>query len=278
MSNTATKITAMSAIDSVPLFKDFSDTSKSRLNEIVVSQTAAKGEHLLEQNETVPGLFVLTDGEVLVEIGDRVLARIRSGGIFGEMSFLGMSDKASATIKVESNTASYLFCSRKDLVYEIEHNDRLSRDFFKSVSILMSDRLRTTNNKMNTELKNGFSKIADLLIELDENSKIDQTRDSLDETGLHIVNKLLETIPIVEELETRHPNDKEQFKLVLDNLKEIMIEDSQSFDRICQKIDQLRQYFDNLKTIITGSGMFNITGDRNLINKDQTQQGTIEFL
>lgn len=267
-----------SRIEEVSLFDHFSDASKHRLQEIVETLSSQKDTLLLEAGKTVPGLYVLTQGEVLVELEDRILARIRPGGVFGEMSFLGVNDKASATIRVETDEVRYLFCQRQTLLHEIEHNDRLSRDFFKAVAILMSERLRTTNEKMNSELRSGFSKIADLIDELDENSKIDQTRESLDQTGSHIVAKLRETIPQIEELESHHPEEYQEFEQVLNNLKEIMIEDAQSFDRICQKIDQLRQYFDNLKTIIKGAGMFNIKGDKNLFKEGQAEQSTIEFL
>ena len=262
----------------VSLFEVFSEESLARLHEIFTSEQAERGTLLIEAGKTVPAIFVLREGEVLVELEDRILAKIKKGGVFGEMSFLGQSVKASATIRVESQSISYLQCQREIFLREIDQNDRFSRDFYKGVSLLMSERLRQTNEKMRSELREGFAKIVDLIQELEENSKIDQTRDSLDKTGSHIVSKIRETIPKIRELESHHPEEYQQFEEVLANLEEIMIEDAQSFDRICQKIDQLRQYFSNLKTIVRGAGVFEIRGDKKLFDESSKPESTIEFL
>ena len=265
-------------LDEVFIFEGFSDESINRLKEIWIAKEASRGETLLVAGKIVQGLFILTGGEVKVELDGRILAKIKKGGVFGEMSFLGNNEDASATIKVESEKASFFLCERQVFLNEIEKNDKFCRDFYKGMALLISERLRHTNEKISTELKLGFSNISELINELDENSKIDQTRESLDKTGAHIVTKLMETMPKIEELKRLHPEDDSKFETILKNLREIMMEDTQTFDRICQKIDQLKQYFDNLKTIVSGAGVFGIKGDKNLFTQNAAQESTIEFL
>ena len=76
------------------------------LSEKAIATSFAAGEQILEQNSRIHGLYIIEKGAVRVEkeyLGQKVVvARLASGDIFGEMSFLE-DTAASASIVADTD-------------------------------------------------------------------------------------------------------------------------------------------------------------------------------
>ena len=232
-----------------------------------------KGEVLFQKGDLVPGLYVVLRGsfEVILQGSDLPIARIWRGSSVGEMTLIGEDSKsgperATATVRCGEEGASYIFCSREDLNEIFARDHIFSKALFRGIARLVSQRLRITNDKITAQLEHGHKKIQDFLREIEVFSKLNQTKNSLDEAGFNIVSHLNEVSTdldkIIEAIDKEEL--KEGLKKVQTMIDQVLFQDSQNFDRICQMLDQLSQYFENLKSVVRGGSTTRIKGDTSL--------------
>ena len=122
----------------------------------------ADGEVLIAEGRPTPDLFIVLDGEVVVEVaGVGVVARLGSGEVLGEMSFV---DKAppSATVR-SAGSAEVLAIDKRRIEDRLGENAAFAGRFYKALAIFLADRLRAT-----TRRKPGGGKIDTSAIEADE--------------------------------------------------------------------------------------------------------------
>lgn len=132
----------------------------------------AHGEVLIAEGRPTPDLFIVLDGEVEVDVaGVGVVARLGSGEVLGEMSFV---DKAppSATVR-SAGAAEVLTIDKRRIEDRLGDNAAFAGRFYKALAIFLADRLRNT-----TKRKAGGGRIDTAAIEEDE----------LDETVLDAVS------------------------------------------------------------------------------------------
>ena len=182
------------AVNEIPIFQGFDRFSYDTLMKIFKAKEGKQREVLVLEKQPVKGLYVILDGEVVVELQEHKtqLATISRGGSFGEMSLIKDGEVASASIIVKSETLSYLFCDKETFMDTISRDREFGLGFFKGTSLMLSERLKVTNERIDQELTRGYERISTIMEELDTNSKIDQTKDSLDQTGSELVKKLFE--------------------------------------------------------------------------------------
>ncbi len=118
-------------IDKIPLCSDFSEDEKKIFAELDHSLlNFKKGDTIIkqgEQSEKVYPLYVLIEGTLSVEKKgySRPIATLKSGSIFGEMSFLSNKPRSSNVI------------TKEDVLVL-----RMDGDFFKKISFELKDKIK----------------------------------------------------------------------------------------------------------------------------------------
>lgn len=137
------------------------------------------GEQVIRQGTPTLDLFFVLDGHAVAEIaGVGQVARLGSGEIVGEMSFI---DKAppSATIRAEEDCV-LLAIDKRDIDARLRADMGFAARFYRALAMFLSDRLRAMSNITSGALD---------LDELDEN-----VMDNLSAAGLRfdtMVRKVL---------------------------------------------------------------------------------------
>jgi CRP-like cAMP-binding protein len=85
-----------------PLFRDFDPSQRKSIVEKFRMRQAAPGELVIAEGKSTDGLYVVLHGAVKVTVGKREIARLKEGGVFGEMSLL-TREPASASVAAETN-------------------------------------------------------------------------------------------------------------------------------------------------------------------------------
>src|ERR1700677_3497284 len=120
------------------------------LIEKAIATSYAAGEQILEQNSRIHALFIVEKGAVRVEkeyLGQRiVVARLASGDLFGEMSFLEDTE-ASASIVADTDAVirSLESSAARSLLHSVPG---LATRFYESLALLLSKRLRDITSEL----------------------------------------------------------------------------------------------------------------------------------
>lgn len=104
-------------------------------------------EIIIAVNARPSALFVLARGSVSVEmIRGTTIARLTSGAIFGEMAFVE-DNVASASVVAETETEVDAL-DLSDVNDIFTHYPHLEARFYKSIALLLSQRLRQTSGQL----------------------------------------------------------------------------------------------------------------------------------
>ena len=106
----------------------------------------ADGEAILRQDEPSGSVFLLIEGELVVEVaGVGRVAVLQSGEILGEMSFV---DNAlpSATV-IALGPATVLDVQKDALNDKIEADAQFGVRFYRAIAMFLSDRLRSSQQR-----------------------------------------------------------------------------------------------------------------------------------
>lgn len=99
------------------------------------------GELLLEQGEPVPDLLILLHGtaRVILRQDERstTVGQVRGGEMLGEMSFLGGSDEASASVQAVGSL-TVLRVAKERLRSQLEADALVGARFFRAMAIVLS--------------------------------------------------------------------------------------------------------------------------------------------
>jgi bacteriocin-type transport-associated protein len=110
-----------------------------------VKRAVPQGTTLIHFGKQVDSLFMVLEGMFRVQTnhGDaRELARLSSGEILGEMSFVD-SRPPSATV-IALTESSVLAVDRAELRMKLDEDVGFAARFYKAIAMLLSDRLRST--------------------------------------------------------------------------------------------------------------------------------------
>lgn len=104
------------------------------------------GAMLIRQGEPIPAVYVVIDGELRVTVDpDREVARLRSGDIVGEMSFV---DERPPSANVTSvSDAVVLAVPRGPLGARLQGDPAFAARFYRALAVFLADRLRTTTGQ-----------------------------------------------------------------------------------------------------------------------------------
>jgi CRP/FNR family cyclic AMP-dependent transcriptional regulator len=103
-----------------------------------------KGGVLIHEGQQTKYLYFILDGAFSVYVKQKEMAKLFSGELVGEMSFVD-SRPPSATVTA-SMDSSVLSIPRDVLAEKLEDDVGFAARFYKGIAVFLSDRLRVANN------------------------------------------------------------------------------------------------------------------------------------
>lgn len=103
---------------------------------------------IIQQGEAVDSLYIVLDGNFSVvdeNIGEE-LARLKSGAIVGEMSFVDEQPPSATVTALDAGSVFVL--PRAALTRKLEDDDGFAARFYRALSVFLSDRLRSTVSRL----------------------------------------------------------------------------------------------------------------------------------
>ncbi len=88
-------------LEEINFLADLSESDWARIRKLVETRHFRAGDDLIRAGDKDDSFYILTNGDVEVVIGDKVLASIPEGSVFGEISFFDGAPR-SATIRSKS--------------------------------------------------------------------------------------------------------------------------------------------------------------------------------
>jgi bacteriocin-type transport-associated protein len=107
------------------------------------------GTILIHEGQPVDALYILLDGTLAVSaaaLGDKEIAKLSSGEVVGEMSFVD-ARRPSATVKALAD-AVVLAIPRAQLETKLQQDVSFASRFYRALAVFLSNRLRGTVSQM----------------------------------------------------------------------------------------------------------------------------------
>ena len=111
-------------------------------------QAVPAGRVLIEEGRDVTAIYVVLDGALSVSVtalGGQEIARLRSGEIVGEMSFVDARPPSATVTAAEDSLV--LALPRMALQAQLEQVDFAAR-FYRAIAVFLADRLRSTVGRL----------------------------------------------------------------------------------------------------------------------------------
>jgi CRP-like cAMP-binding protein len=227
---------------------------KDLLNHLPIQKLAAR-EPLITHGDPVRSLYVVIEGEleVFTDHFTDQLATLSFGASVGEMSLIEDGQVACASVRAGQAGVQLLQIPKSVLEQQILHQPHLAANFYRGLCVLLSKRLRTTNNLVRIKIDEIKTVTLDILNHAKLASKVSHTKESIEDMGLSLVDRLSQLISSLDESMTDLEEDKQKLLTpVRTELETIMLEDLQNIDEIAQKLDILLQYLSNMEAMLEG--------------------------
>jgi CRP/FNR family transcriptional regulator, cyclic AMP receptor protein len=107
------------------------------------------GTVLIHEGEPISALYIVLDGMLAVSVealGGKEIARLSSGEIVGEMSFVD-ARPPSATVKAVEDSVVWAI-PRAQLAAKLSQDTAFASHFYHAIAIFLSDRLRGTVSRL----------------------------------------------------------------------------------------------------------------------------------
>jgi CRP-like cAMP-binding protein len=152
-----------------------SESDLSWLVKVGMYRTLPVGTTIIQQGKQIDALYIVLGGELLVTVASpekRVLGRVSSGEILGELSFLDRRPPSATVSVVEA--AAMLAIPRTVLANRLEQDMPFAAHFYHALGVMLAYRVRQNLNPFTTGMP------------LDENSVYDDELDGdmLDEMAV----------------------------------------------------------------------------------------------
>lgn len=112
------------AFRSIPLFSDLSDESLQRIIDLAAEAEVPAGQVLIEPGREGSGLFVIEEGSVLVEKGNKTI-ELGPGEFVGELALLVPDAARSARVQAKT-PVRFLAISRAHFAKLLEEEPKLA--------------------------------------------------------------------------------------------------------------------------------------------------------
>ncbi len=133
----------------MPSFSSLSSRDLDLLLPIIHHRVYAGNEYVFYQGDPGIGLYIILDGEVIIERQiDKdhkyMLARFIAGDFFGELALLDDESRSASAIATKNSKLAVIF--RPDMDEFIEKYPKKGIKILKGISQMVATRLRSTND------------------------------------------------------------------------------------------------------------------------------------
>ena len=147
----AARGTIAAALARVPIFKGLSRAELGQVKNMVHARTYQPDEIVFLEGQPGTGMYVVTSGGVSIALNYRheheiVLAQLREGDFFGELSLLDESARSASAVAVGATELVGFF--RSDLMDLIEKSPRMGSKIMMALAEVLGERLRATNTEL----------------------------------------------------------------------------------------------------------------------------------
>lgn len=156
---------------------ELSDDDIDWLVKIGVRQEVEPGTVLIYEGQAVDTLYILLEGALVVTISaleGRQIARLSSGDVVGEMSFVDARPPSATVQTLEQSLV--LALSRQILSEKLQQDVGFASRFYRALAILLSNRLRGTVQQLGDDKKPPSEQTRKLELEAAENMAIAEVR------------------------------------------------------------------------------------------------------
>ncbi|MBO6702422.1 MAG: cyclic nucleotide-binding domain-containing protein [Pseudomonadales bacterium] len=254
-------------IQDIEIFAEVDESLRSKVEALFVDESFNKGERITVYGESVDGLYLLEQGEVQVSIPgyDGVLATLTDGASFGELSLFNPEDVASATVTVSSDTAELLFCPRDALNLALQVDAKLAAGFYRGSTILISDRLKNTNQKISDEIAKSIQMARDLIDDISSAGELGTTQAQFENAGSAIVSSMTNIVKHLLVLkEKNRPISQEEITEIADQAKDVYYSDFAVFEKVNKQLKTLGQHLDNVNRVLSNQELVAVDEDMSL--------------
>jgi len=122
------------------------DSDVTWLGKVGQPRSMPAGTTLIQQGVPVDSVFIVLDGQLLVQSGNVSIARLSAGEIVGEISFVdSRPPSASVTASVDSRVVSI---PKAMLHAKLESDKGFASRFFLALATFLADRLRVADARL----------------------------------------------------------------------------------------------------------------------------------
>jgi bacteriocin-type transport-associated protein len=109
----------------------------------------APGSVLIEEGKPIELLYVVLDGQLSVRLAaaeQREIARLGSGEVLGELSFLDSRPPAATVVALDE--ATVLCIPRESLSSELRRDSAFAARFYRALGVFLASRLRHSQKRL----------------------------------------------------------------------------------------------------------------------------------
>jgi CRP/FNR family transcriptional regulator, cyclic AMP receptor protein len=144
-------------LKTVPFFDELSHRQLKNVSGIMFERSYDAGELIFEEGQPGAALFLILSGRVVIERSREdntlALATLEEGAFFGEMALLNEAPRSADARALEQTRALALY--RNDLSDLIQRDPQGACQVYRALATMISDRLRLTNELVQTEPAQG---------------------------------------------------------------------------------------------------------------------------
>tara|TARA_Y100000814_G_scaffold280080_1_gene243219 strand:- start:181 stop:675 length:495 start_codon:yes stop_codon:yes gene_type:complete len=141
------------ALKQVPVFEKLTRSELKEISKIVHKREFLKDEYVFKFNTPGLGMYVIINGEIIIEGDDGTeFVRLQKGDFFGETALIN-EDKRSANAKAFMDTRIIAFF-RSDLLEIIRRNPSFGTKILFNLSNIMAKRLKKSNTLLQNKENN----------------------------------------------------------------------------------------------------------------------------
>jgi CRP/FNR family transcriptional regulator, cyclic AMP receptor protein len=143
-----------------------SDSDMEWIGSVAVKKYLSPGEVLIKQGEPIDAVYIVLEGLLSVRAqADSEIARLGSGEIVGEMSFVDARPPLATVVALELTLV--LSIPRTRLTAKLDQDTTFAAHFYRALAIFLSYRLRDTVGMLGYGAQRQVSQGGD--VELDDN-------------------------------------------------------------------------------------------------------------
>ncbi len=254
-------------IQDIEIFAEVKPALRKKIEALFETRYFSEKETITIFGEPVAGLYLLDKGQVDISIPgfDGVLTTLTEGASFGELSLFRPDDVASATVTVSTESAEVLFCPRDALNLALQLDETLAAGFYRGATLLVSDRLRNTNQKISGEIAKSIRMARDLIEEISTAGGLSDTQEDFQSAGSAIISSMTSIVKQLLVLkESNREISKEEIAGVANQAKQIYYSEFSVFDKVNKRLKALGQHLENVNRVLSDQELKPVDEDMSL--------------